>query len=291
MLDSFVEEQPYFVDGIKKLVCKNRISHAYLIEIRNYQNANSVILSFAKYLYCPNHLSPSDTCEECNLCSLIDQNANGDFLQVYPDGALIKKKQILEIKEKFMTKALSEQSRRVYIIYNADKLNKEAANSLLKFLEEPEDNIVAILVTENRYQVIDTIRSRCQIFSLMNHDIEITFSNLELTHKIIKCLEEKKIQSISYLPMILENQYYNREQWIGILTEIQYIYEQSIRKLENASFSLEIESIIDEILENNTEQSLLHKIETIHNQLKNLEYNLNISLMLDDFVIKFFTIE
>lgn len=291
MLDSFVEEQSYFVEEIKKLVHNNKISHAYLIETRNYQDANSMVLSFAKYLYCLNHISNDGNCKECNLCSLIDQNANGDFIQIYPDGAFIKKKQILEIKEKFMTKPLSEQSKRVYIIYNADKLNKEAANSLLKFLEEPEDSIIAILVTENRYQVIDTIRSRCQIFSLINHNTEITFSDLELTHKIINCLEEKKIHSIVYLPIILENKYYNKEEWIEILTEMQYIYEQSIRKLESTSFSLEIESVIDDILKKNTEFSLLHKIEIIHNQLKNLEYNLNISLMLDNFIIKFCKID
>ena len=50
----------------------------------------------------------------------------------------------------------------------ADKLNMSSANTILKFLEEPEDDIVAILVANNRYAVIETILSRCQVLSLKN---------------------------------------------------------------------------------------------------------------------------
>ena len=50
----------------------------------------------------------------------------------------------------------------LFIIYNAEKLNTSSANTILKFLEEPEENIIAVLTTDNRYQVLDTILSRCQ---------------------------------------------------------------------------------------------------------------------------------
>ena len=291
MLASYMDEQPYFVEEITRIVDKNKISQAYLIETRNCQNANSIVLSFAKYLYCPNHASESNFCTSCNLCSLIDHNANGDFIQIYPDGSFIKKKQIIDIKEKFMTKSLNNQTSRVYIIYEADKLNKESANALLKFLEEPEENIIAILVTENRYKVIDTIRSRCQIFSLLNQTMELEISDIETVNKIIDCIEQKGRQAIAYLPIALENQYYNKEQWITIFTSMQYIYEQAIRKLKKASFPEEIDFILKKILEKNSEQKLLYKLEVIHSKLQNLEYNLNTNLMLDDFIIKFTDVE
>jgi len=287
MLTSYMNEQPYFVEEITKIVDKNKISQAYLIETRNCINANSIILSFAKYLYCPHHISDSNLCKNCNLCSLIDHDANGDFIQIYPEGSLIKKKQILEVKEKFMTTSLDNQTSRVYIIYEADKLNKESANALLKFLEEPEENIIAILVAENRYKVIDTIRSRCQIFSLLNQTMELEIPDIETVIKIIDCIEEKGRQAIAYLPITLENQYYNREQWISIFTSIQYIYEQAIRKKEKNSFPKELDSILIKILNQNDEQKLLFKLDVIHNKLKDLEYNLNINLMIDDFIIKF----
>lgn len=55
-----------------------------------------------------------------------------------------------------------------YIIEYAENLNSSSANALLKFLEEPDDEIIAILVTKNINKVISTIVSRCQIVNL-NH--------------------------------------------------------------------------------------------------------------------------
>ncbi len=49
-------------------------------------------------------------------------------------------------------------------------MNLSAANSILKFLEEPEEGIIAILITNNRYELLDTIRSRCQIITLNNRN-------------------------------------------------------------------------------------------------------------------------
>ena len=68
---------------------------------------------------------------------------------------------------------------------------------------------------------------------------------------------------------------------------MQYIYEQAIRELEEFSFQETLNTILTKILEKNNEQSLLYKLEVIHNKLQELEYNLNINLMLDDFIIKF----
>lgn len=287
MLEEFNEAQPYFVKEIMKLVKKNRISHAYLIETRNYDDANSVVLAFAKYLYCSNHHSNDNLCYSCSLCNLIDSGSNGDFLQIFPDGSWIKKEQIINIKEKFMTKPLSENSPRIYVIYEAEKLNKQAANSLLKFLEEPDDNIIAILVTENRYKILDTIRSRCQIFSFINTKNEIHFEDYEFLESIIDCIESKKVQAIAYLPTILENQYYGKDFWEKIFVEMQYVYEQALKKKEDIEYSDFSINLLDFILKNNTEASLLHKLDVIDEQIRNLSYNLNINLMLDSFIIKF----
>lgn len=287
MLDSYIEEQPYFVEEIKRLVNKKRISHAYLLETRNCPNCDDIALSFAKYLYCSNIPTDNKNCDLCNLCTLIEENANSDFLQIRPDGSWIKKDQVLDIKEKFKTKPLVEGTSRIYIIYEAEKLNKQAANSLLKFLEEPEDNIIAILVTSNRYQVIETIRSRCQIFSLINNETEVIFHDFELICNIIKCIEEKKKSAIAYLPITMDNQYYGRDEWILIFNEMQYLYEQALRKFEGISCSSKLDDILDFIVHKNDEISLLHKLDVIKNTIEKLSYNLNMNLMLDDFIIKF----
>ncbi|MCI8588837.1 MAG: hypothetical protein HFG40_04215, partial [Bacilli bacterium] len=63
-----------------------------------------------------------------------------------------------------------------------------------------------------------------------------------------------------------------------------------LRKFEDVHYCNELESILEIILAHNSESNLLHKLEVVHNQLLRLEYNLNINLMLDDFIIKFCSI-
>jgi DNA polymerase-3 subunit delta' len=52
---------------------------------------------------------------------------------------------------------------KIMIIWMADKMNLDASNKLLKLLEEPTDNTVFILISENEEDIIQTIRSRCQV--------------------------------------------------------------------------------------------------------------------------------
>ena len=66
-----------------------------------------------------------------------------------------------------MTKKGYEAGRKIYIISRADRMNVAAANTLLKFLEEPEGDVTAILLTDSYQSILPTIQSRCQriIFS------------------------------------------------------------------------------------------------------------------------------
>ena len=48
-------------------------------------------------------------------------------------------------------------NKRIYVIKEADKMNLFASNTLLKFLEEPVDDVIAILLTTNRYKIINTV--------------------------------------------------------------------------------------------------------------------------------------
>ena len=66
-------------------------------------------------------------------------------------------------------------------------MNSFSANTILKFLEEPNENIIAFLLTNNRYHVIDTIVSRCQILSLKesNYDCKINDDNINFLNYIL----------------------------------------------------------------------------------------------------------
>lgn len=285
MFEVYKDKQPLFYEEIVNSIRNNKISHAYMIETNNYKEKDDLIMSFIKMLFCENHNTNLDNCNQCNVCKLIDNNSLSDFMVVEPDGSWIKKDQVLEIKEKFKTTSFQDRPR-IYLIKQADKLNKQAANSLLKFLEEPEGNVIAILEVDNRYKVLETIRSRCQIYTLINKDKNKEFVEFELLVRIIKVLEEKKKYAISYLPIALENDYRNKDFWVNIFSEMIDIYENAIRKSNNLNYN-DYGEVLDFIIKNNDVSSLIYKINILFTTINRLDYNLNITMMLDQFIIEF----
>ncbi len=285
MLDSFKDEQPLFYEEVVNSIKNNKISHAYLIETNSYQKSDELILSFVKTIFCKKNNTDLTNCDTCNLCHLIDANNLSDFSIIEPDGSFIKKDQILDIKEKFKTTSF-QNNPRIYLIKCADRLNKQASNSLLKFLEEPDGNIIAILETDNRYKVLPTIRSRCQVYTLLNNEKTFEFTDFDLLTKFIKNLETKKNLLIAYLPGILDNDYRNKDFWISFFNEMIHIYENAIRKKENIDYT-NYDELLDFLVNNNSVSRMIYKIRVLFLTINNLDYNLNIPMMLDKFIIDF----
>jgi DNA polymerase-3 subunit delta' len=92
---------------------------------------------------------------------------HADFLTFPPDGPLrqITIEQMRLLKERARFKPL-HGARRVFLIDHIDRANEQAANSLLKILEEPPEHLVLLLAAENPYDLLATIRSRVVSFHL-----------------------------------------------------------------------------------------------------------------------------
>lgn len=129
------------INYLKKSIEKSRISHAYLFEGPERSEKKEVALWFAKSLGC----------------------RNPDITQIT---VLEDKKEIIieQIRELRRYLGLSPHSSpyKVAIVYDAEKMNSEAANAFLKTLEEPKGNAVLILITSTLSALPDTIISRCE---------------------------------------------------------------------------------------------------------------------------------
>src|SRR5712692_8701359 len=90
-----------------------------------------------------------------------------DFITFPPDGPLrqITIEQMRLLKERAQFKPLRGK-RRVFLIDHIDRANEQAANSLLKTLEEPPEHLILLLTAENPYDLLPTIRSRSVSFHL-----------------------------------------------------------------------------------------------------------------------------
>lgn len=117
------------------------------------------------------HSDTADTMKACGICLSCQkmQNQNHpDFSVISPDGNAIKIDQIRNLQEKLIYKPI-DGDRKIVIIDPADKMNKTAANGLLKTLEEPPPYAMIILISSKTLSLLPTLRSRCQKVSFHPH--------------------------------------------------------------------------------------------------------------------------
>jgi DNA polymerase-3 subunit delta' len=137
-----------------------RVAHAYAFVGPSGTGRKQMAMELAKALHCE-RLS-DDACGECRNCRRIDHGNHPDVMVIAPDGQSIKIEQVRQLQRAFQYSA-EKGATRVAILEQADKLTVQAANSLLKFLEEPSLRMVVVLIVENVHALLPTIRSRCQL--------------------------------------------------------------------------------------------------------------------------------
>ncbi|MEW6126134.1 MAG: DNA polymerase III subunit delta' [Acidobacteriota bacterium] len=115
-----------------------------------------------------------DSCGGCLNCRKFAARDFTDVKIIVPDGQFIKIEQTREMSKEAYFKPF-EGRRRVFIIDEAERLKEQAANSILKTLEEPPDTSLIILITEKPYALLQTIRSRCQMLNFA----PLTYQELE----------------------------------------------------------------------------------------------------------------
>lgn len=105
-----------------------------------------------------------DSCDQCPACQRIQADAYSDVVTVKPDGTYIKIAQTRELTNDVQVRP-REGRQRFFLIDEADRLREEAANSLLKTLEEPPSTSTIVLLTARPDALLPTIRSRAQKLS------------------------------------------------------------------------------------------------------------------------------
>lgn len=129
----------------------------------------------AQALLCEDVQDNHEPCGVCPSCHLFAQNAHPDFYELTPEepDAEASARKLLNIKidaVREILEPLTQSSlrggRRVVLIHPAESMNVQAANALLKMLEEPPEAVIFLLVTHNRDRLLPTIKSRCRTFVL-----------------------------------------------------------------------------------------------------------------------------
>lgn len=150
------------LEKFKFIIEQKKLSHLYLIEGSEEETRHEFMLELVRDFLQTSSFDPQ-------LENLIKNFSYPNFYHLsYKKNNSIKKEQILEMQNYFNQTSLFQQ-KKVYVIEGIEHLHVKAANSLLYFLENPiSENILGILLTNNRDLVLPTILSRTQVFSLDN---------------------------------------------------------------------------------------------------------------------------
>lgn len=153
--------QPTLVQHFNTLIKDDKLAHAYLFSGTQESGTTALAQWVALRLFCSN-IQNDQPCGQCPHCRQVLSGNHPDFLKIVPTGATIKVDDIRYLRQE-MTRTGVEQSRRIFEIDQADLLTPGAANSLLKFIEEPPGPVLIILVSEQKQRLLPTILSRVQV--------------------------------------------------------------------------------------------------------------------------------
>ena len=182
--------QEHVVQTLANAVSKGMVSHAYLFSGPRGSGKTTIARLLAKAVNCekPNGFEP---CNKCYSCSEITQGKAIDLIEI--DAA--SNRGIDEIRElrEGIRFAPTRLKYKVFIIDESQQLTKEAANALLKTLEEPPSHSIFILATTEIHKMIPTIISRCQRFDFRKLTLAEIIKRLEILSKKENIKIEKSV--------------------------------------------------------------------------------------------------
>ncbi len=256
-------------------------SHAYLLNVNSLKVSFPYAKEFAKLIILQD--VPIDSFDYEDISYKIDNDVFDDLYVVNPDTLGINTEEINKLLLYMETKSLRENGRRVYIIYGFERLSRDISNKILKFLEEPQNNIYAILLTENFERILPTIVSRCQVltFSFPICDVDENRINV-MKDFLVKIFGIKK-QTIAYENDFFSDIFSNRLEFFESFEILETIISNSL----NANYGVYVDNkyLLKEV-------SLLPSLVTINilsitSKLKCLiKGNINLNLLLDRYIIE-----
>ena len=150
------------VDMLRRAIVTQRIAHAYLLTGPTSIGKTHLARQFASALNCTGESRP---CGECRACMRTRSGTHPDVTLVEPDGARVKIDQVRDLRRDLALSPV-EGRWRVCIVSDFQTATVEAANALLKTLEEPPSRVVLILTAADASLLLPTIVSRCQVIAL-----------------------------------------------------------------------------------------------------------------------------
>ncbi len=257
--------QEHVVQTLTNAIISDKVSHAYLFCGPRGSGKTTIARLLAKSVNCENR-KEFEPCNKCSSCTEIMKGSSMDIVEI--DAASHRGiDEIRELREgiKF---APVKSNKKIYIIDEAHQLTKEAANALLKILEESPEHAMFILATTESQKMIPTIISRCQRFDFRKLTVAEIVKKLEIIAKKENIKFEKEA-----LQLIASNSEGAIRDAEGLLGQVfSFVYGGDVKKeikaqdISNLLGLVEVNlvcNIVDMFLKKEANQSLEYLNELI----------------------------
>lgn len=183
------------VDMLRQHVARDEVRHAYLFTGASGIGKRTLAIKFAQALNCESPIGAGMPCLVCRTCTQIESMKHPDLtiIQAETEGGTLKVDQIRELQRTINLKPYQSQYR-VTLFLRFHEANDNAANALLKTLEEAPSHAILILTADNPEQLLPTINSRCEILRLRPLPIETVASDL-----ISQNIDEERARLLAHI--------------------------------------------------------------------------------------------
>ena len=219
--------QDWAVNLLSGQMAQDRLSHAYLFTGPEAIGKRTLAIRLAKAVNCQNPPGPGDFCDECRAC-------RGFANMAHPDLHIVRREEgdrdikVDAVRELSRMLALSpyEANYQIALLLDFERASVQAANALLKTLEEPPRNVMLLLTAESAESLPATIASRCEMIRLRPMPVSRLADRLVEAFKV----DKERAQLLSrvsggrpgYALRLNEDAELlaQREEWLGQLTSL-----------------------------------------------------------------------
>lgn len=212
-------------DGVRRRLqtATERLSHAYIISAPPGSGKGALAERLAAAYLCSG--PGGKPCGSCPNCRKVKGNIHPDLIRLsIPEG---KRSILVEQVRALRTDAYirpNEAARKVFLIEDAQAMNESAQNALLKVLEDGPDYLAFLLLTGDSRQLLPTIRSRCEVLSLVPPEEEAPAPNEELrqtAEKLAELLTGKDELALVEYTVGLENKKWDKNTLLELLDAVE----------------------------------------------------------------------
>ncbi|MHA8110719.1 DNA polymerase III subunit delta' [Lactobacillaceae bacterium Melli_B4] len=250
IIDRADTKQPALATHFKAVIQDHDLTHAYLFSGEPGAGKMALAMKITMTLFCLN-VQDGQPCGHCNECMRIASHQHPDVVIIEPDGNSIKIEQVRMLKAEF-SKSAVEGNQKAFIVSGADKMTTGAANSLLKFIEEPVGNVVSFLLTNDRSQILPTIISRTQLVEFPS--LAPAVLKAELTKLGINKAQFNLIMAMTNNIQTVAQ--WNENDWLGKLQQAISQWFIQINKHNPLAFTM-VQTDIMPLINNRAEQRVV----------------------------------